>query len=527
MVGGSQQTTACGQGRSRARWGIRMVWLLPVLALLVAAAPASASVSLKSFSISPSTTLAAAHPDVTISTSFSYSDSTDTVQSLQVYFPAGLIGNPSVVSQCTTAQLASDSCPAGSRIGSVSVTASALGLPLPVTAPGDVYNVTPTGSEPARIGMVVRPLGGVLGKFSLSGPVTLRIPGDEGLVSTFTNLPRSLPPVLGVVPIPITIQSISLTLNGLVNGGSAAFMTNPTSCSPAIGAAVATSYESSTQAGSFGGFTPTDCAHVPFTPGVSFSFGSTRANTPSSLDVTATVPAAELPRRQSHVEGNVVLLPLGTGINPAAFTGLVACTDAQLAVNSAAPATCPAASQVGTVAFATPLLGTLPGQVFFATGTSANPLRLFIQLNVKGLYAKLVANNSFFGPYIVSTLSNLPQVPFTSFTLSFSGGPNALVTTPPCGTAAGFGAFIPWSGTPNQVLTSSVIISQTSTGAPCPAAAGDRAQSAARIARDLRHRLAKLRPGRLKSSLTEAVTDERAALRAAGVARVRRGHIVR
>src|SRR5205085_1853075 len=176
-----------------------------------------------------------------------------------------------------------DTCPSTSKIGTTSVTAKAAGLPLPTTATGDVYNVTPNGSEAARIGMVVRPADGLLGKFSMSGPVAIRIPGDFGLVSTFDNLPRTLPPLLGTVAIPVTIQSISLTLNGLVNGGTAAFLTNPTSCRAAYIVGVATSYESSSPSAKLAGFTPTDCAHEPFNPGLSFKFGSTTASTPSSL----------------------------------------------------------------------------------------------------------------------------------------------------------------------------------------------------------------------------------------------------
>jgi hypothetical protein len=75
--------------------------------------------------------------------------------------------------------------------------------------------------------------------------------------------------------------------------------------------------------------------------------------------------------------------------------------------------------------------------VFLGAGTAANPLRLFLPINIKGQYAKLVANNRFFGPFIVWSLTNLPQVPFTSFTLSFFGGSNALLMTPRCGRSPG------------------------------------------------------------------------------------------
>ncbi len=437
-------------------------------AFLLLAGSAQASVTLTSLSETPSTTEAGGHPDLTVSAHVSYSDSTDDLKSLQVFLPAGLIGNPSVVSKCTSAQLSSDTCPASSKIGSVTVTATAAGIPLPVNAPGDVYNVAPTGTELARIGMVVRPLGGVLGKTSMSGPADIRVPGDYGLTTTFDNLPRTLPPVLGLVPIPITINAISLTLNGLVNGGTAAFVTNPTSCGPAGGGGLATSYESATPSGAFTGFTPTDCANEPFDPGISFTFGTTRASTPSSLTVAVSMPGGELPRRQSHLRTNVVILPVGTTLNPGLFTGLTPCTDAQFNTASAAAAACPASSQVGTLTFSTPVLGDLPGQVYFAAATPTRPLGLFIQIQIGTKFAKLVANNSLSGPYIITTLSNLPQTPFTNFALTFHGGANALVSTPPCGATAGIGGFFPWSGNPGKFAIGPVTITQTSTGAPCP-----------------------------------------------------------
>jgi hypothetical protein len=466
-----------GTGERRMDWVLGGVWrrigagaiaTLSVATLLVAAGAAKASVTVTSLPQTLSTTQAGGHPNLTIGAHFSYSDSTDDLKSFQVFLPPGMIGNPTVVAKCSSAQLASDTCPAASKIGTVSVTARAVGVPLPVTAPGDVYDVTPTGSELARIGMVVRPAGGVLGKFSMSGPVDIRVPGDFGLTTTFDNLPRTLPPVLGAVRVPITIDAISLTLDGLVNGGTAAFLTNPTSCAHAGTAGLATSYESAQPSAGLAGFTPTDCAHEPFNPAISFSFGSTRASTPSALTVTVNMPAGELPRRQSHLRTNVVILPVGTTLNPGLFTGLVPCTDAQLNAGSSAAATCPASSQVGTVVFSTPVLGDLPGQVYFAAATPANPLRLFIQIQIGSKSAKLVAINTLSGPYIITTLSNLPQTPFTKFALTFHGGANALVDTPPCGATAGIGGFFPWSGNPGQFALGGVTIAQTSTGAPCP-----------------------------------------------------------
>jgi hypothetical protein len=218
-------------------------------------------------------------------------------------------------------------------------------------------------------------------------------------------------------------------------------------------------------------FTPTDCADEPFNPGIRFSFASTQARTPSALSVTVTLPSQELPRRQSHLKNNVVFLPLGTSINTAALAGgLVQCTATQFNSSSAAPAKCPSASQVGQVTFTTPLLGTLHGRVYFGSGTAANPLRLFIAIDIHGQNAKLIADNGFEHSFVVTSLANLPQVPFTRFALSFNGGPRALVLTPPCGSHDGKGVFAPWSGNAASVRVSSVRISKTSTGARCPGA---------------------------------------------------------
>ena len=132
--------------------------------------------------------------------------------------PPGLIGNPRAVASCTMAQLTADTCPAGSKIGTTSTIAKP-DLPLvpALTATGDVYNVAPVGSEPARIGLVVRPVPGPisLGKFSLAGVASVRVPGDFGLNVRFDNLPRTLQ-LVGGAAVGVQVQGLDLTLNGIV-----------------------------------------------------------------------------------------------------------------------------------------------------------------------------------------------------------------------------------------------------------------------------------------------------------------------
>jgi hypothetical protein len=445
-------------------------------ALLAGASGAQAAVNLTSFTATPSTTVAGGHPNFTTSAAFSYSNGTDDLRSVNVDLPPGLLGNPRAVPHCTLAQLNSDSCPAGSKVGTTSVTAK-IDLPLipPVTSTGDVYVVDPVGSEPARIGMVVRPVGGLLGKFALSGPARVHVPGDFGLSVRFDDLPRTLPPLAGLVRVPVTIQGLSLTLNGLVNNGAAAFMTNPTSCVAATTRFQATSYESGAPSGRASAFTPTDCAGVPFRPTLAFALYTQRANTPAPLLASLTLPGQEIPRRQAHVRQSAVVLPSGMSINGQALVGLTPCTDAQLNVDSAAPETCPASSKVGVAVMVTPLLGTVVGSVYFAQGTATAPLRIFITAKVTQTQtAKFIGVNQLgANGSIVTTLSNLPQTPLDAFVLGFFGGPTGLLMSPPCGTHVGGGLFLSWSGAGAGSLAN-ISISQTSTGDPCPPSAAAR-----------------------------------------------------
>ena len=339
-------------------------------ATLVWTAGASASVTITSFSAVPSTTVAAAHPNFTTSFQFSYSSASDDVKRTVVALPPGLVGNPTGPAKCTVAQLNADTCPAGSIIGSVSSTATQDALPLlpAITATGDVYNVAPTGNEPARVGMVIRPLGGVFGKLITSGPATVRIPGDFGLTTTFDNLPRTLPLLGGGLPVAIQIKGISLTLNGLAPGGTRAFLTNPTSCVAATTTATGTSYESSTPSVRSSAFTPSDCAHVPFNPVPIFAPSAVRASQQEGVFAGVSQPTTEFPRSQGHIRKSVVFLPQGTAVNGARLAGITPCTDAQLNVNSAAPATCPANSQVGFAYIDSPLVGPKVGPVYSGRG---------------------------------------------------------------------------------------------------------------------------------------------------------------
>ena len=74
------------------------------------------------------------------------------------HLPPGVVGDPFATPRCSEADYLADACPAATRVGSVDVDATALIalLPVPQQATGDLYNLVPAGSEPARLGAVIR-----------------------------------------------------------------------------------------------------------------------------------------------------------------------------------------------------------------------------------------------------------------------------------------------------------------------------------------------------------------------------------
>ncbi len=379
---------------------------------------AAAAVSISQADLKSSTTQAAAHPDVTIATSFGGlgdSSSGDDVKSVRVVLPQGLLGDPSAAARCSAADFAADACADDTHVGttSVSTTAKVLLVDVPISADGDVYNLVPSGSEPARLGVVLRPLGGLLGKIFLQAPVTLGPESGYGLATTFDDLPRTS------AGLPIRLDSMSLTLNGQAARGP--FMTNPTSCASALMQASATSYDPSAPAGTAtASFTPTGCDAVPFAPrleGAIGRAGETAKGRHAPLRTTVTVPAggANLARV------SVTLPPdLDADINGLGH----ACPPDRLA----APQTCPAESSIGQAVASSPLApAPLTGPVILGSGSFPPPLVIPLTGAVPLTLQASAALPAKKGDGLVNTIAGLPDLPVTRFDLSLTGGPGALL----------------------------------------------------------------------------------------------------
>jgi hypothetical protein len=389
-------------------------------ALLVPAA-ASATVSITDFSVTPSTTQAGAHPDVRISTGFALSPGDDDVRDVTVRLPKGLLGNPNATPKCTAAPFAADACPAATAVGSVQVTADATVLlaTSTVVSNGTVYNLAPAGSEPARLGIIVRPdpIGPVnIQRIALVGVARIGPETGYALETSFANQPREAQSDAG--PVPLAIRRIDLTLRG--RPGATPFTVNPSSCGPATSTATADSYDApGTPSSGPSSFVPTGCAALPFAPRISGTVGAKGFNRKGSLVPLTTV--FDFPAGGASLKDSVVKLP--AGLAPTLESLARACP-------AATPvAACPRASVVGSARASSPLLATaLSGPVVLqgsATGLPKLVVRLLgaVPLTLQG--ATTTSHDSF-----QNSFPGAPDVPLSRFELKLNGGKKGLLAAP-------------------------------------------------------------------------------------------------
>jgi hypothetical protein len=371
---------------------------------------ASAAVSVTSFSVTPSTTQAGGHPDLVVDTSLASNPSSDDIKSLRVVLPQGLVGDPRSAGRCSQSAFALDNCPADSRVGTTVVTATLLLVSL--DSAGDVYSLAPLGSEPARLGIVVRPqLANLpLDKIFLQSPVTVGPETNFGLSTTFDNLPRQAGGQ------DIRMDRLKLTLNGTVAHGP--FVSNPTSCRPAIANATITSYDAPGSSSASGGFTPTGCDREAFAPQLQGSVVTTPGASPSKpVGVVSTIV---LPPGQANLRTAVVRLPKTLSANIDVLNK--ACTLDQ----QASAGGCPDSSRVGSARTVSPLLAApLDGKVFLAATAAGLPKLLVV---FTGALALKLDGNVDITNGVATTFDGLPDVPLSKFDLTLDRSSGLLTT---------------------------------------------------------------------------------------------------
>ncbi|HTT96159.1 MAG TPA: hypothetical protein VMF55_15925 [Solirubrobacterales bacterium] len=227
------------------------------------------------------------------------------------------------------------------------------------------------------------------------------------------------------------------------------------------------------------------CEGLSFGPRTAAAATSHASGSSSGLGFELLVPDEGIEsaegRASSDVRKTVVTLPEGFAINPSQAEGLVACSEADLAqeTSTSQPGEgCPNASKIGTVEVETPLLEEkLGGSIYVATPFK-NPEHSLI-----GLY--MVIKNARYGLSIAiplkveadpqtgrltATGDELPQLPFSHFTLRFREGPRAPLTTPSsCGSYQASAVLTPWSGGASVTSNSTFEVTTGPEGGGCPA----------------------------------------------------------
>ena len=468
--------------------------------MLIAPASALADFSITNFTASPASAPAGSHPDSTVHMEFG-GGVTEDVKDIIQHFPGGIIPNPEALPKCPKAQFALGSCPANSRLGSTTLVASSDTLPgVNVSVNGDVYNLEVDPPFAGGLGFIVAgsPLAapftvrsatfGAIPSLGFTDPpgLTTSLPDEEadidnqpimptrrdyGLTGISVNVPRNLDLGLGLDN--IKIRSIEYTLDGtpatafMCGTDLCPYLTTTTACVQGLPMLEATEYdlpatttvdESKIKVNRLGNvLTGTSCdeLHLPYSPSLGVTPGTSRTETPTSYDVSINVPAGEFQgadndRHEPYLKRSSITLPDGTALSPPAAQGLVGCTDDQLGIGNQKPPDCPGGDIGDVTVESKNVPDDLHGDFYLRTPTPGHNFRVFIAFKiVDGLWIKL-DGESFPDPVtgqVTTVFDDLPMLPFEKFTIKLRGGDRAVLVNPPaCDSHTSTSTLTPWSG---------------------------------------------------------------------------------
>jgi hypothetical protein len=374
------------------------------------------------------------------------------VKDLDFRWPAGLIGNPTVLPRCTSAEFSTtrsvnseavNECPANTAVGVVALyfyEPSYLGV-VHVRVP--LFNLEPQVGEPARFGFETHGAEVLIDTSIRTGDdygVTVSVHDTTEAVEFLSSATT----VWGVPGDPRHDQSrgwgclyprTGLPCAASEQSQPPPFLSLPTSCTGPLQTSVeADSWQETNDVLTAAPSQPmpalTGCNHLQFDPEIRVAADGQQASRPSGLRVDVHVPQEgqlnPAGLAQSNVEDIKVTLPEGVTLNPAGANGLEACSEglvgylpgessppselhftsylpgsaAALAAGEDAPLEpgvnfCPNAAKVGTVKITTPLLpNPLEGAVYLAA-QNANPfgslvaMYIFAEDPVSGSLVKL------------------------------------------------------------------------------------------------------------------------------------------
>jgi hypothetical protein len=451
--------------------------------LAAVAVPAQAAFGIKEFDATFTegggpATLAGSHPDsqtttlafnTTTNPAFPYEIPDGSPRNLTVSLPPGFIGDPTVVTPCTSVQFVEEDCPVSSQVATTDLIA---------IGPTEFFDDVPVYSVAAPPGQVLK-----LGFHVVTVPITIDL-------TVAPNPPYNVIAALRYNPNAVPLYKAELTVLGTPPAASKPFLTLPRACpGPLTTSFEATSWEEPAAPPLTGvAATPlviSGCESLEFGPTIAAAPSTSAAESSSGIDVDLEVDDPGLTeitgRADSDIKKTVVTLPEGVTTNPSIAAGLGACSLVQFNAESSLarnPVTgCPENSKVGSVEVTTPLLPqTLNGSVYVAQQRN-NPfdslLALYVVIRNENLgisvrLAGKVEPNPATGQ-LTTTFDEIPQFPVSHLRFHFRGGERApLITPATCGTYKVDADLYPYSN-PTTALRqdATFTINSGAAGAPC------------------------------------------------------------
>lgn len=409
----------------------------------------------------------------------------DDLQRMVVDTPLGFVGDPTGRPICSDAEFALESgaiptCPAASQVGDALSDLRAIfnggttGLALTGVA-GKAFVLNPAPDEVARIGLSLKPIS-TIPAIKLLIKVTLRPAPNVGLRATIDDLPRA---ICAAGDTPPCARQIALNTFSLRFWGSTADHPSMPAPFAILGADCdadqvtslsAVSYEGAPTQGS-DSYRLTDCATAPFSPSMELSTDERRPDVNTSATVTAKFGSGTAERFAAPPQKAVVTLPDGLMLSAQIASGpagLPTCSAGAFAQTSGALAACPEGSAVGEVDITSPVLDrSLTGRAYVGAQPAVGELPdLYIEAAlgtaVDAPRVKLVGKLSVSADNrLVTVLDDIPQVPVSQFRLTFRGGAqSALVTPPTCREGQGTIVATPRGGAAPTTVAVPYVIDQ-------------------------------------------------------------------
>jgi hypothetical protein len=436
------------------------------------------------------------------------------IRNLESRVPPGLVGDLSSIPQCRQSELATERCPPASIVGAIALKNFITPLEK------QVFNMVPPPGEPAELGFDIA---GV----NVAINFTVQTGGNYAIVAHVDDIPQREVYASTLILWGVPEEESHNRWRGIEGGCTleqiehpdlstneidycarqqkpivTPFLTLPTSCGEPQPFAFrelngwqepnATSeveFLSHDASGASAGFT--GCEALAFEPSITTSPDTAKADTPAGLTVEVRPPIGGLSEANAlgtaDIQNTVVTLPEGLVVNPGQAAGLRACGSAEDGLTSEAekakgeendgPPSCPNASKVGTVTIKSPLIEGAADKQFegnvYVLQSNPPELKLLVAASADGVNLKLVGTvhlNEQTGR-LETRFEGTPQLPFTLFKLSFSGGAQAALDTPrQCGSYTTNADFTPWSSpfVADFLTTAGFNISEGPGGGPCP-----------------------------------------------------------